>query len=123
MDMTLRHLGKGEKLHVWVNPIRVDWALVSRPTGEFVGMAKYMAATRFGQAMGDGNLGELALARSEQQRRLSSVLGGRITRTEERRESNYRTISADRAAASAHAAADRQFARLAADGDDDIDDL
>lgn len=94
IDATLLHLAKGEKLHVWVNPIRVDWALVSRPTGEFLGLAKYMAATRFGSAMGDGNLGELALARSEQKRRLSSVLGGRITRIEERRANNARVLAA-----------------------------
>lgn len=94
MDATLLHLTKGEKLHVWVNPIRVDWALVSRPTGEFLGLAKYMAATQFGSAMGDGNLGELALARSDQKRRLSSVLGGRVTRIEERRANNARVLAA-----------------------------
>lgn len=98
-DATLLHLAKDEKLRVWVNPIRVDWALVSRPSGEFLGMAKYMAATRFGQAAGDGNLGELALARSEQKRRLSSVLGGRVVREAERREGNARALAAAQEAA------------------------
>lgn len=98
-DETLLHLAKDERLRVWVNPIRVDWALVSRPSGEFLGIAKYMAATRFGQAAGDGNLGELALARSEQKRRLSSVLGGRIVREADWREGNARALAAAQEAA------------------------
>ena len=123
MDMTLRHLAKGEKLHVWVNPIRVDWALVSRPSGEFLGMAKYMAATRFGQAMGDGNLGELALARSEQKRRLSSVLGGRIVREQERRAGNARALSAAAAACDVGHVAQRQFEEMADETVDEIEEL
>ena len=92
MDGTLLAVQPGEKLKVWVNPIRTDWALVSRPDGEFLGAARYMAPTQFGNPVANGNLGELALARAEQKSRTAEAVGGAIIREAERRESNFRAI-------------------------------
>lgn len=120
-DGTLLHLAKGEEVDVWVNPFKVDWALVAKPSGEFLGRAKFMAPTVFGARTETGNLGELALARSRQRGEVAAAVGERLVRETERRERNARALA--EAAAAPEEAAERQLARLAAEGDDDIDDL
>lgn len=61
-DGAVETLSPGTRLRVWVNPIRSDWALVSRPDGEFLGAARYMAPTVFGDPSASGSLAELAAA-------------------------------------------------------------
>lgn len=120
-DGTLLHLAKGEEIDVWVNPFRVNWALVARPSGEFLGRAKFLAPTVFGAREAADGLVELALARSEQRGRVAAAAGERLERVAERRAANARALA--EAAAAPEAAAERLLARLAAEGADDIDDL
>ena len=120
-DGTLLHLGKGETVDVWVNPVRIDWALVCKPDGVFLGLAKYMAPTVFGNQVKGGNLGELALARSEQKARANVVAGARLMRATERRADNARVLA--RAAAAPYRAAQSQFEDLAGEGPVELGDL
>ena len=120
-DGTLLHLAKGEVVDVWVNPVRIDWALVAKPDGVFLGLAKFMAPTVFGNQVKNGNLGELALARSEQRGRLAAVAGARLVRETERRANNARVL--ERAATAASSAAQSQFEDLADEGGIDLGDL
>lgn len=120
-DGTLLHLGKGETIDVWVNPVRIDWALVCKPDGVFLGLAKYMAPTVFGNQVKSGNLGELALARSEQKARTNVVAGARLMRETERRADNARVLA--RAAAAPSRAAQSQFEDLAGEGPVELGDL
>ena len=78
---------RGEKLRVWVNPINDNWAMVSRPDGEFLGVAPQLMANPFGASAEEqrGNLAELAITRAEQQQRLSIALAGRLRREVNRR--------------------------------------
>lgn len=117
-DGAVETLAPGTRLRVWVNPIRSDWALVSRPGGEFLGAARYMAPTVFGDSSARGNLAELAQARADQRRRLASAVGGKRARAAERRASNARALAA--AAAAPEEAAERQCRELAAAGADDV---
>lgn len=91
-DGSVLCLQPGEKVKVWVNPIRTDWALVSRREGEFLGASRYMAPTQFGNPVANGNLGELALARAEQKSRAAEAKGAAIVREAERREKNFRAL-------------------------------
>ena len=120
-DGTLLHLSKGETVDVWVNPVRIDWALVCKPDGVFLGLAKYMAPTVFGNQVKGGNLGELALARSEQKARANVVAGARLMRETERRADNARILA--RAAAAPSRAAQSQFEDLAGEGPVELGDL
>jgi len=93
-DDTTMLLKDGEKLHVWVNPIRPDYALVSRPDGVFLGLAKLTLVTEFGHANDGANLGFLSIVRGEQQRRAAVAAGGRLAREVERRRGNARALAA-----------------------------
>lgn len=102
-DGTQRVLNQGEKLEVWVNPIRTDWALVSLASGEFLGIAPLCAAAEFGQSNREA-LGALSLFRGEQRRRAAETLGGKINRETARRAGNARILaSAEEAAGRAPA--------------------
>lgn len=116
----------GEKLRVWVNPINVNFALVSRPTGEFLGIAKYLAPTVWGDVDGmAGNLGELAISRAEQNRRLEHALAGRVKHENERRVRNSAAVAAACAAFGGEAgrAAQRQLEEMAGESVGEIEEL
>ena len=92
-DGTTQILEDGDRLHVWVNPIRPDYALVSRPDGVFMGVAKLTVVTAFGQREDGANLGFLSLVRGEQRRRAAVAAGGRLAREVERRRGNARAFA------------------------------
>lgn len=98
LDNMKQMLEEGARLHVWVNPIRPDFALVSCPDGVFLGIAKMTMVTAFGHANDGANLGFLSLVRGEQQRRVAAVAGGRLAREVERRHGNARAFAAAAAA-------------------------
>ncbi len=89
--------------------------------GVFLGLAKYMAPTVFGNQVKGGNLGELALARSEQKARANVVAGARLMRETERRADNARVLA--QAAAAPSRAAQSQFEDLAGEGPVELGDL
>ena len=91
-DQGVVYVEAGEKLRVWVNPMNVNWALVSRADGQFLGLARHLAPAQFGKTNEDA-LGELQLSRSEQRRRLAEVVGGRAIREVEREMHNIGVIN------------------------------
>lgn len=117
---------EGEQLRVWVNPINVNWALVSRPSGEFLGVAKYLAPSVWGDVEGmRGNLGELAITRAEQKKRLEHALAGRVKREAERRTRNAAAVAAaiDAFGGEAGRAAQSQLEEMAGEPVGEIEDL
>ena len=117
---------EGEQLRVWVNPINVNFALVSRPSGEFLGIAKYLAPSVWGDVDGmAGNLGELAISRAEQRQRLEHALAGRVKRESERRVRNCAAIAAAGAAFGGEAgrAAQSQLEEMAGETFGEIEEL
>ena len=116
----------GTELRVWVNPIDVNFALVSRPMGEFLGRAKYLAPSVWGDTEGmAGNVGELVVARAEQNRRLKHALAGRVKREAERRERNVAAVgkALDAFEAEAGRAAQSQFEEMAGESVGEIEEL
>lgn len=109
LDRGIYVVRPGEKLRVWVNPINDNWAMVSRPDGEFLGVAPQLMANPFGASAEEqrGNLAELAITRAEQQQRLSIALAGRLRREVNRRGKAVEALT--RAAIAAGAAETPRF--------------
>ena len=112
----------GDVLRVWVNPTNVNYALVCRESGVYLGRAAYMAPAPFHRPQdAEKALGEVAKHRSEQMRRLASVVGGRQVREAERRAENARALA--EAASLAGRAAQSQLEEMAGEPVGEIEDL
>lgn len=111
LDNSQLILSNGDQIDVWVNPLKPDYSLVSKPTGEFLGMARAMRDVAFGE-LGGANLGLLSLVRGKQRRDVAIAAGGQLRREQVRRAKNAAILAEVASTDGLADAASKQFDEL-----------